>query len=107
MLENLKTVILLGFLSAVLVVVCGFIGSIFRLGGLGILLGLIFAIIMNFVSYFYSDKIALSSYNARIVTEAESPNLHRIVGELAANANILKPKHPNNMKGKSKPNDIQ
>ena len=43
MLENLKTVILLGFLSAVLVVVCGFIGSIFRLGGLGILLGLIFA----------------------------------------------------------------
>ncbi|MDO5821561.1 MULTISPECIES: zinc metalloprotease HtpX [Methanosphaera] len=92
MLENLKTVILLGFLSAVLVVVCGFIGSIFRLGGLGILLGLIFAIIMNFVSYFYSDKIALSSYNARIVTEAESPNLHRIVGELAANANILKPK---------------
>lgn len=92
MLENLKTVILLGFMSAILVVICGFVGSLFNIGGFGIILGLFLAIVMNFISYFYSDKIALSSNNAQIVSETESPNLHRIVGELANNANILKPR---------------
>lgn len=92
MFENLKTVILLGFMSAVLVILFGFIGAIFNIPSLGILIGLIFAIIMNFVSYFYSDKIALSSYNAVIVSEQESPNLHRIIGDLANRANIKKPK---------------
>lgn len=92
MLDSIKTVILLGFMSALLIVIFGAIGSIFKIGHIGILLGLVMAIIMNFVSYFYSDKIALSTYNAKIVTEAESPNLHRIVGELANNAGILKPK---------------
>ena len=92
MLENLKTVILLGFMSAILVIICGFIGHLFNFRGLGILIGLVFAIIMNFSSYFYSDKIALNSYNARIVTEQEAPNLHRIVGELANNAGIKKPR---------------
>lgn len=92
MLENLKTVILLGFMSAILVILFGFIGHLFNFGRLGILIGLVFAIIMNFTSYFYSDKIALSSYNARIVTEQEAPNLHRIVGDLANRAGIKKPR---------------
>ena len=47
---------------------------------------------MNFVSYFYSDKLALSSYNARIVSEQEAPNLHRIIGELSNQAGIKKPR---------------
>ncbi len=92
MLENLKTALLLGIMSAILVVVCGAIGSIFRLGSFGIFIGFIFAIIMNFVSYFYSDKLALSSYNARIVSEQEAPNLHRIIGELSNQAGIKKPR---------------
>lgn len=92
MFENLKTVILLGFMSAILIIIFGFIGNLFNLGGLGILIGFIFAVGMNFVSYFYSDKIALSSYNARIVSEQESPNLHRIVGDLANKAGIKKPR---------------
>lgn len=92
MLEGLKTVILLGFLSAILIIICGFIGSMFNIRGLGILLGFIFSIVMNFTSYFYCDKIALSSYNAKIVTEQESPNLHRIVGDLANKAGIKKPR---------------
>ena len=79
-------------MSAILVIICGFIGHLFNFRGLGILIGLVFAIIMNFSSYFYSDKIALNSYNARIVTEQEAPNLHRIVGELANNAGIKKPR---------------
>ncbi|MBQ6219269.1 MAG: zinc metalloprotease HtpX [Methanosphaera sp.] len=92
MLENLKTVILLGFLSAILVIIFGFLGRVFNLGSLGILIGLFFAIVMNFVSYFYSDKIALRSYNAKIVSEEEAPNLHRIVTDLANRANIKKPR---------------
>ncbi len=92
MLDTLKTVILLGFLTAVLIVVCGVIGSIFHLGSLGILIGFIIAIIMNFISYFYSDKIALSAYNAQIVSEQDAPNLHQIVTELSNNAGIKKPK---------------
>ena len=92
MLENLKTVILLGFMSAILVIIFGFIGSLFNLGRFGILIGVLFAIGMNFVSYFYSDKIALKSYNAQIVSEQESPNLHRIVEDLANSAGIKKPR---------------
>lgn len=92
MFENLKTVILLGFMSAILVIVFGFIGGIFNLGRLGIIIGVVAAIIMNFVSYFYSDKIALGSYNARIVSEQESPNLHRIVTDLSNKAGIKKPR---------------
>lgn len=92
MLENLKTVILLGFMSAILVIFFGLLGHIFHFGRLGIILGVVFAIIMNFTSYFYSDTIALKSYNARIVTEQEAPNLHRIVGDLANRAGIKKPR---------------
>ena len=92
MLESLKTVILLGFMSAILIIICGFIGNLFNISGLGIMIGLLLAIIMNFTSYFYSDKIALSSYNAKIVSEQESPNLHRIVGDLANKAGIKKPR---------------
>ncbi len=92
MFENLKTVILLGFLSAVLIIICMFIGNILNLGRLGIIIGLLLSIGMNISSYFYSDKIALRSYNAKIVSEQESPNLHRIVGELANRAGIKKPR---------------
>lgn len=92
MFENLKTVILLSVLSVILIVLFGFIGNIFRVGYLGLLIGLIFSIIMNFMSYFKSDSIALRAYNAQIVSQQESPNLHRIVGELANNAGIKKPR---------------
>ncbi len=92
MFENLKTVILLGFMSAILVIIFGFIGSLFNLGRFGILIGVLSAVVMNFVSYFYSDKIALSSYNAKIVTPEESPNLHRIIADLANSAGITKPR---------------
>ena len=92
MFENLKTVILLGFMSAILIIIFGYIGSLFNISGFGILIGFIFAVVMNVVSYFYSDKIALRSYNAKIVTEQEAPNLHRIVGDLANKAGIKKPR---------------
>jgi len=53
---------------------------------------LIIAGVLNFVSYFFSDKIVLRAYRARIVSEQEQPQLHAIVGEVAHAAKVPKPK---------------
>lgn len=45
-----------------------------------------------FIQYFYSDKIALASVGARIVSESEAPELHEIVGRLCAIAGLPKPR---------------
>lgn len=92
MFENFKTVLLLGSLTGILIVIGGIIGSIFHLASLGIIIGFVLAVGMNFISYFYSDSITLSAYNAKIVTPEEAPVLHEIVIELANNAGIKKPK---------------
>lgn len=92
MLENLKTVILLGVMTAILIILGNLIGSIFGLGMIGAIIGLLLGIVMNFVSYFYSDSITLKAYNARIVSEDEAPNLHYIVADLAQKAGIKKPR---------------
>ena len=69
--NNLKTVLLLGLLSGVLL----FGGE--ALGGRqGLIWGLAIAIGMNFVSYFFSDKIALSSYSAQPVTPTDNPQIY-------------------------------
>ncbi|MEM4530119.1 MAG: zinc metalloprotease HtpX [Candidatus Methanomethylicaceae archaeon] len=56
------------------------------------LFALILAGIMNFIAYFYSDKIVLSMTRAKIVNESEYPILHRIVSKLAISAGLPKPK---------------
>jgi len=55
--NTLKTALLLGLLSALLVLGGGALG-----GRNGLYIGLAFAVAMNFFSYFFSDKIALSMY---------------------------------------------
>ncbi len=92
MFENLKTGILLAFMSAVLIILFGVIGLAFNFGYIGIIIGIVFAIIMNFVSYYYSDRIALSRYKAKMVTEQESPNLYRIIRDLTNRANLPMPR---------------
>ncbi|MDI6806999.1 MAG: zinc metalloprotease HtpX, partial [Candidatus Aenigmarchaeota archaeon] len=47
---------------------------------------------LNFISYWYSDKIVLSIYGAKEVSKSEAPELHEIVEKLAENAKIPKPK---------------
>src|ERR1700677_324965 len=66
--NTFKTAFLLTLLTLLLM----FIGRAFG-GENGMLLALAFAAIMNFVSYFYSDKIALAMYRARPVTREELP----------------------------------
>ena len=69
--NSLKTVLLLGLLSGILL----FGGE--ALGGArGLEYGLMLAIGMNFFSYFFSDKIALMSYSAQSVTPEEAPEIY-------------------------------
>jgi heat shock protein HtpX len=52
----------------------------------------IFAVIIGIIQLFFSDKIALASMGARYVTEQEAPDLHDMIGRLAAQADLPKPK---------------
>lgn len=89
--NGLKTAILLGLLSAVLLVGGQALG-----GRQGLQIALLIAVVMNFVSYFFSDKIALMSYSAKAVTQSENPEIYArvapIVQNLATRMNIPMPK---------------
>jgi len=83
----LKTTVLLAVLTAILV----FAGD--ALGGRGgATMALVFAGIMNFGAYWFSDKIVLMMYRAKAVTEAEEPELYSITRELAMKAGLPMPK---------------
>jgi heat shock protein HtpX len=73
----LKTALLLGLLSALLVLGGGALG-----GRNGLYMGLGLAVVMNFSSYFFSDKIALAMYSAQPVSETENPDVYRRVGPI-------------------------
>jgi heat shock protein HtpX len=82
----LKTTLLLAGLSGLLLL----IGS--RFGTTGVTIALVAAIAMNGIAYFYSDKIAIRAAGAVPVTEAEFPELWRIVHGLADRAGIPMPR---------------
>jgi heat shock protein HtpX len=83
----LRTTLLLGALTGLLMAFGQALG-----GSQGVTIALIFAIVMNFGAYWFSDKIVLRMYGAREVTEAEAPKLHRIVHNLALGARMPMPK---------------
>ena len=86
MANNVKTVLLLGLLSGIIL----FIGSFW--GEQGLIIALMFAVLMNFGSYFFSDKIALSMYRAQAVTREQAPRLYSIVENLCSRSNLPMPK---------------
>ena len=86
MANNVKTVLMLGLLTGIIL----FIGSFW--GQTGLTIALVMSIVMNFASYFFSDKIALSMYRAQQVTREEAPDLYRILEFLCARDNIPMPK---------------
>jgi heat shock protein HtpX len=81
-----KTALLLTVLTLLLM----FIGNYFG-GQRGMLIGLIFAGVMNFVSYFYSDKIALASYRAQAVSREQLPRVYQVVERLTQKAGLPMP----------------
>jgi heat shock protein HtpX len=83
----IRSVLLLGVLTGLFLFVGNLIG-----GKTGMTIALILAGIMNFIAYWFSDRIVLAMYGAREITEEEAPWLHRMVEELAQRANIPKPK---------------
>ncbi|MBP2172926.1 zinc metalloprotease HtpX [Methanococcus voltae] len=85
MLNTAKLLILMAGLTGLLYAVC----SLFNIPPI---FALLFALVPNLIAYFYSDKIVLSSYGARIVTEEEAPELYRIVSRVAERANIPIPR---------------
>jgi len=83
----LRTGVLLILLSVMLVVVGGAIG-----GQNGLKIALAIAVLMNGISYFFSDKIALASSGAKPVTREQVPRLYDVMERLAAKANLPVPK---------------
>lgn len=72
----------------------GFLVGEFFFGNwmMGIIVFLVIAGVMNFVAYFYSDKIILKRYGAQIIEEGDNPRLFNIVKEVAYEADIPMPK---------------
>jgi heat shock protein HtpX len=87
MYNTLKTGVLLVLLAAILMAIGGALG-----GRGGLMIALIFALAMNFVSYWFSDKIVLSMYGAREVAEPDAPELFRTIRHLAQRASLPMPR---------------
>src|SRR5690349_23663015 len=78
--NTLKTAFLLGLLSGLLLV-----GGEAIAGRQGLYYALLFAALMNFAGYFFSDKIALAMYSAQPLTETENPEVYRRVEPIVRN----------------------
>src|SRR3989344_6484482 len=84
--NQIKTVLLLGILTGILL----FIGSFF--GKTGLTIAIIVVVIMNFITYFFSDRIVLAMSRAHEIEKKDHPKLHQMVEEICRTANIPKPK---------------
>ncbi|MGH7382091.1 MAG: zinc metalloprotease HtpX, partial [Candidatus Methylomirabilales bacterium] len=87
MANTFKTIFLLGTLTGLLVVFGNYFG-----GTQGMMIAFLFALLMNFGAYWFSDKIVLRMYRARQVTEAEAPELVGLVRSLSQRARLPMPK---------------
>jgi heat shock protein HtpX len=85
--NSLKTTMLLGLLTCLLVLAGGAIG-----GRSGMTVALLMAGVMNFVSYWFSDKIVLAMYGAKEVSETDYPDFYGTVRQIAIQGGIPMPK---------------
>ncbi len=84
--NQLKTILLLGVLSAVLIAVGGALGTNALYAATAL------ALLLNVGAYFFSDRIVLRLHGAQEIAPIEAPHLHQLVGELAYQAGIPKPR---------------
>jgi heat shock protein HtpX len=87
MTNTLKTTALLAALTVLFVMLGGMVG-----GEQGMVIAFLFAGLMNFGSYWWSDRIVLWMYGAQEVSEAEAPEFHALVRRLAQRAGLPMPK---------------
>ena len=85
--NNIKTLFLLVTLTLILIWAGAALG-----GKQGITIALVFALMMNFFAYWFSDKIVLRMYRAKEVSESEAPELYSVVRGLVRKAGMQMPK---------------
>lgn len=85
--NHVKSAMLLALLTALLL----FLGQAIA-GESGLMMAIVMALVMNFGSYWFSDKIVLAMYGGREVTEREAPELVQLTRHLAMQANLPMPK---------------
>jgi len=84
--NQIKTILLLGVLTAALIGIGAVLGKGFLVGAL------VLSLAMNLGAYFFSDQLVLRMHEAQEVSPQEAPGLHRMVEELARRADIPKPR---------------
>src|SRR5216684_7073962 len=85
--NTLKTAFVLTFMTLFLMLVGQVLG-----GQTGMILALIIASVMNFVAYFFSDKIALAMYRAQPITREQLPRVYNVVERLTQRIGLPMPK---------------
>src|ERR1041385_6055088 len=85
--NNLKTVFLLTLLTLLAIGVGNYFG-----GQNGMVIGFAIAAVTNYISYFFSDKIALAMYRAQPVSREELPRIYQVVERLTQKAGIPMPR---------------
>src|SRR3989338_2719292 len=83
----MKELAYLGILTGLFIAVGSLLG-----GTVGTIIAFFIAMVINFFSYWFSDKLVLMIYGAKELKPSESPNLHHLVEELARKAQLPKPK---------------
>ncbi|WP_243384298.1 zinc metalloprotease HtpX [Geothrix alkalitolerans] len=82
-----KTLLIIVAMTGLLVWIGGYFG-----GQSGMVLALAIGLVMNGISYFFSDKIVLASYGAKVVDQTDAPELYAIVANLAQRAGLPTPR---------------
>jgi heat shock protein HtpX len=85
--NTFKTALLLGVLTGLLLLIGGYFG-----GRQGVIIAFLFAVVMNFGSYWFSDKLVLKMYSAREISENEAPEIYKVVRNLALKASLPLPR---------------
>jgi len=85
--NTIRTTLLLGALTGLLMLIGGYFG-----GKGGVVIAFLFAMVMNFGSYWFSDKIVLRMYKAQEISESQAPELYGIVKNLALRGNLPMPR---------------
>jgi len=85
--NTIKSVLLLGVMTGLFMLIGGLIG-----GKGGVLIAFLFAVVMNFGAYWFSDRIVLKMYHAQEVTDSQAPEIYALVKGLTQRASMPMPK---------------